>query len=79
MGYAAKVSEALWPLVSGAMSGVVSLLFVEIAAHESTPEKGHPHSKRNYLESAFVILAVFGLGQLMFGAFKLLIGAAVVP
>lgn len=78
MAYAAAVSGALWPLAMSACSGLLSLIFAEIAQHESTPEEGHPHSKRNYLESALVITGVLGLGQLIYGAFKLLIGAGVV-
>ena len=75
--YAAGISAAVSPLSVSACSGLMALICAEIAAHKDTPAEGHPHSKRNYLESAFVGLSILGLGYLVFGGFKLISAATV--
>jgi hypothetical protein len=50
MEYAAAVSRAVGPLSQCTLIALITFAFAEIAAHPSTPELGHPHSKRNYLE-----------------------------
>ena len=75
--YAAGISAAVGPLSISVCNGLLALICAEIAAHKTTPAEGHPHSKRNYLEAAFVLLSVTGLGYLIFGGFKLISAATV--
>lgn len=69
--YAALVAEAFRPLAYSALGSLVALIFIEVGAHEETPSDGHPHSKSNYLQSAFAMILTVGLGCLIYGAFKL--------
>lgn len=75
--FASKVSSSTWPLASSALASLIALICAEIAGHENTPEKGHPHSRPNYLQTAFALLVVSGLGQLLYGAWMLLSAASV--
>ncbi len=59
-------------LAVSAFFGLLSFICAELAAHESTPAVGHPHSKRNYLESAFAYLAVCALIPLLVGGLMLI-------
>ena len=73
--YAAAVSRAVGPLSQCALMALIIFAFAEIAAHPSTPEVGHPHSKRNYLETAAALGVVYGVFTLLWGGYTL-IGAA---
>jgi len=75
--YAAKISKSLAPLAASALAGLMALIWAEIAAHPETPPEGHPHSTSNYLQSAFAMLIVFGLGGLLFGAYRLISAATI--
>lgn len=75
--FAASVSNSIWPLGYSTASAFIALLFAEIADHEATPVTGHPHSKSNYLQTAFVLLAVNGLGWLIYGSARLLSAATI--
>jgi hypothetical protein len=75
--FAAGISESSMPLTVSIGSGLIALVFAEIAAHKSTPKKGHPHSVQNYLQSAFVLISVQGLGWLVYGFVKLISAATV--
>ena len=75
--YSSKISESVIPLAGSTFMGFLALVFTELAAHPNVPVKGHPHSKENYLQSAFVYLGIIGAGLLIYGGFKL-ISAAVV-
>lgn len=70
--YAAEISESLSGLIVAVGIGLIALIMAEIAEHPDTPIEGHPHSKGNYLQSAFALLGVTGLGGLFYGGFKLI-------
>ncbi|MDN2565371.1 hypothetical protein N1F89_03985 [Aquibium sp. A9E412] len=75
--YAAGVSRALSPLAASGLAGIIALVFAEIADYPGTPEDGHPHGRINYLQSAFVVIGVWGLGTLIWGGVELLVNAMV--
>jgi hypothetical protein len=75
--YASGVSGALLPLVLGLLFGIAALVCVELAEHPLTPESGHPHSRPNYLQTAFVFVVLSAPFQLGWGLITLLIHAAV--
>jgi hypothetical protein len=75
--YATNISQSVTPLAIGATIGLVTLILAEIAAHPNTPPKGRLHGKDNYLQSAFALLAVVGLGHLLYGGYKLISAATV--
>ncbi len=77
IAFAESISGALIPLTYSAAFSLLSLIFTEVAAHPSTPTEGHPHSKSNYLQSAFVFIALNGLGGLLWGTVKLIDAASV--
>lgn len=76
-GYAAGISGAVAPLGLSAATGFIAFICAELADHPATPAEGHPHSKRNYVQTAFALLAVSGLGSLVWGWFVLLTNANV--
>src|ERR1051325_8068156 len=75
--YAAKISASVWPLAQSMLFGLMALISTELAAHPSTPRRGHPHSKPNYLQTAFALIAAAGLGYFLYGAWLLLENATV--
>ena len=75
--YAAKISASVSPLAFSALAALIALIAAEVAEHPDTPSEGHPHSKSNYLQTAFAMLLVLGLGNLIWGGY-ILISAAVV-
>lgn len=75
--FASRVSSSTWPLASSALASLIALICTEVAGHENTPDKGHPHSRPNYLQTAFALLVVSGLGQLLYGTWTLLSAASV--
>lgn len=77
LAFAAGVSRSLSPLVLSAGVGLIALFWAEMAAHPSTPQTGHPHSVNNYLQSAFAILVVTGLGALVYGVVVLVSAATI--
>ena len=77
--YAEQIAESLSPLSYGFGYGLIALVFVELAAHPSTPATGHPHSVSNYLQSAFALIVVAGLVLLVFGAIVLIHGVRTLP
>jgi len=72
MELAASVSGAIQPLVWSAAFAILAFICAELATHKETPETGHPHSKRNYLQTAFAYIAGGGLVWLCWGAFTLI-------
>ena len=70
--FASKVILSIWPLAMCAFFSLISFIFAELAAHPKTPETGHPHSKPNYLQSAFVFLTTLCLTSLLYGTYKLI-------
>lgn len=70
--FASEVSASITPISLSVLSGLLSLMFTELADHPKVPAKGHPHSKQNYIESAFVYLVVMGLGTLVYGGYVLI-------
>lgn len=75
--FAAGISEAVSPLSFTLSIGLIAFIMAEIAGNESTPDEGHPHSKRNYLQTVFALLVVAGLGGLIFSSFKLIAAATI--
>ena len=75
--YAAGISDAVWPLGLSAAFGLFGVICAELAGHSGVPDSGHPHPKRNYLQTAFALIAVPGLGFLLYGSFILLTNATV--
>ena len=67
-----NIKNCVIPLSSGLLWGFISYIFVEISAHKDVPKNGHPHSKINYLESAFVFISILGLGSLLKGVYILI-------
>ena len=65
--YAERLVGAVGFLVGGVAAGLFSFFCVEIAEHPVTPVHGHPHSRSNYLETAFALLVVTGLFNFMIG------------
>ena len=65
--YAKAISEPVPLLLSSSLAAGLAFLFAEMAGRRETPDEGHPHSKRNYLESAFTILVVSGLLPALWG------------
>ncbi|MBX9462816.1 MAG: hypothetical protein KL840_07555 [Aquamicrobium sp.] len=72
LAFAAQVSKAIWPLAYSSLFSLLATIFAEIAAHRSTLKRGHPHSKANYLQSAFAFIGVNGLGGLLVGTFLMI-------
>ena len=77
LAYAARVSEAVSPLMYCAVSAVISIVLVELADHPSTPKEGHPHSVRNNLETVSTVGFVICLTTLAWGAVTLAAAAIV--
>lgn len=75
--FVVEISRSITPLALSAATGLVSLIFAEIAAHPSTPSKGHPHSAANYLQTAFAMISVGGLGALLYGGYRLVSAATI--
>ena len=75
--YASTISESLKPLGYSALGSLTALIFTEIGSHPETPNLGHPHSKSNYLQSAFAMILSVGLLWLIIGAFRLITSVAV--
>jgi hypothetical protein len=75
--FAAGVSNALGPLQYSLGFGLAAFIFAELADHPGMPKTGGRWSAQNLLESAFVFLAVLGLGGLLVGAFRLFSAASV--
>ena len=78
MAFAKGVSGALLPLSTAACFGLIGFVYAELAAHPFVRRRdGGFFSRKNLLEQAFPMVAVLGLGYLLFGGWRL-IGAAMV-
>ena len=58
-------------LATALLASLVAFVWAELAGHPETPKSGHPHSRENYLQSAFALLIVVGLGSLCVGGYLL--------
>ncbi len=75
--YAARVSSCLQPLAFSGLFSMIGFVCAEIAADSRTPTTGHPHSVPNYLQTAFALVLVGGVGFLLYGGFWLMVAASV--
>ncbi len=65
--YASGLAPSMRVLMMALGSGLAAFVCAELAAHPAVPEEGHPHSKRNYRETAFAIIAIGGILTLATG------------
>ncbi len=65
--YAKAISDPVGKLVLSSIFSILAFIFAEIAERPDTPAEGHPHSKRNYLESAFALLFITGMILIFIG------------
>jgi hypothetical protein len=59
--YAAGFNESIRALLVCLAIGFLGFVCSELAGHPAVPEQGHPHSKRNYRETAFALICGAGL------------------
>lgn len=67
--FAAELGAPMTRLFFATVQAIMGFIWVEIADHPDTPDKGHPHSKTNYLQSAYVLIVAIGSLMLAWGTY----------
>lgn len=77
--FAVKAATSIPPLGYAALTGLIGFFLSEVADLDSTPEEGHPHSKRNYVETIMTMIGLTGFLALLYGGARLVGSVAVLP